>query len=121
LAESLKRRLVALKAELGGDSPPPLERLLIERITASWLQVNYFDCLLAQAGGAGEARLRALQRQQDAAGRRHLAGIKQLALVRRLLRPAPAPVEIAARLGSQERVSADRRDLSPAQGVAVEN
>ena len=94
LAESLKRKLAALKAELGGASPSPLEKLLAERISTSWLQVTYFDGLLAQAGGAGEARLRALQRQQDAAHRRHLAGIKQLALVRKLLRPAPSPLEL---------------------------
>jgi hypothetical protein len=94
LAESLKRKLAALKAELGGESPPPLERLLVERITATWLQVNYHDTLVAQAAGAGEAKLRALQRLQDAAHRRHLAGIKQLAVVRRLLRPAPSPLEL---------------------------
>ena len=94
LAESLKRKLAALKAELGGESPSPLERLLVERITATWLQVNYHDGLLAQAAGAGEARLKALRQQQDAAHRRHLAAIKQLAVVRRLLRPAPSPVEM---------------------------
>ena len=94
LAESLRRKLAELKAELGGESPSPLEKLLAERITTSWLQVTYFDGLVAQAGGAGDARLRALQRLQDAAHRRHLAGIKQLEVVRRLLRPAPSPLEL---------------------------
>jgi hypothetical protein len=94
LAESLKRKLAALKAELGGESPSALERLLIERVTATWLQTNYFDGLLAQAAGAGEARLKVLRQMQDAAHRRHLASIKQLAVVRRLLRPAPSPVEM---------------------------
>ena len=94
LAESLKRKLAELKAELGGESPSPLERLLVERVSASWLQTAYFDGLVAQAGGAGEARLKVLRQQQDAAHRRHLAGIKQLAVVRRLLRPAPSPLEL---------------------------
>ena len=94
LAESLLLKLRALKAELGGDGDSPLERLLIARLAATWLQTNYYDTMVAQAAGAGEARLRALQRQQDAAGRRHLAGIKQLAVVRRLLRPAPSPLEL---------------------------
>ena len=53
LAESLKRKLAALKAELGGESPSPLEKLLVERVTATWLQTNYHDGLLAQAAGAG--------------------------------------------------------------------
>ena len=94
LGESLLLKLRALKAELGGDGDSPLERLLVERVSASWLQTAYFDGLLAQAAGAGEARLRALQRQQDAASRRHLASIRQLAVVRRLLRPPPSPLEL---------------------------
>jgi hypothetical protein len=94
LAESLKRKLAELKAELGGESPSPLEKLLAERISTSWLQVTYFDGLVAQAGGAGEARLKVLRQMQDGAHRRHLAGIKQLAVVRRLLRPAPSPLEL---------------------------
>jgi len=94
LAESLLFKLRALKAELGGDGDSPLERLLIARLAATWLQTAYFDGLVAQAGGAGEARLKVLRQQQDAAHRRHLAGIKQLALVRKLLRPAPSPLEL---------------------------
>ena len=94
LAESLLFKLRALKAELGGDGDTPQERLLIARVAATWLQTNYFDGLLAQAAGAGEARLKVLRQQQDAAHRRHLAGIKQLALVRKLLRPAPSPLEL---------------------------
>jgi hypothetical protein len=51
LAESLKRKLAELKAELGGASPSPLEKLLVERVTATWLQTNYHDSLVAQAAG----------------------------------------------------------------------
>ena len=67
LAESLLCKLRALKAELAGESPSPLERLLASRVALTWLEANYLDILVAQAAGAGEARLRALQRQQDAA------------------------------------------------------
>jgi hypothetical protein len=110
LGESLLFKLRALKAELGGASPSPLERLLVERISASWLQTAYFDGLLAQAAGAGEARLKVLRQQQDAAHRRHLAGIKQLALVRKLLRPAPSPVEmLRAPVGETSPAAATRR------------
>ena len=94
LAESLLLKLRALKAELGGDGDSPLERLLIARVAATWLQTNYYDTMVTQAAGAGEARLKVLRQQQDAAHRRHLAGIKQLALVRKLLRPAPSPLEL---------------------------
>ena len=63
-------------------------------MAATWLQTNYYDTMVTQAAGAGEARLKVLRQQQDAAHRRHLAGIKQLAVVRRLLRPAPSPLEL---------------------------
>jgi hypothetical protein len=110
LAESLLLKLRALKAELGGESPSPLEKLLAERISASWLQTAYFDGLLAQAAGAGEARLKVLRQQQDAAHRRHLAGIKQLALIRKLLRPAPSPLELLrAPVGETTAPAAPRR------------
>jgi hypothetical protein len=124
LAESLLFKLRALKAELGSESATPLERLLIARVALSWLQANYHDILVAQAAGAGEARLRALQRLQDAAHRRHLAAIKQLALVRRLLRPAPSPLELLrAPVGETSPGAAGARRAGGLQrcGAGVEN
>jgi hypothetical protein len=97
LAESLLRKLTALKEELAGPSPSALDRLLAERVAATWLQTNYYDGLMAQAAGADEARSRMLQRQQDAAHRRHLAALKTLATVRRLLKPAVSPMDLALR------------------------
>ena len=88
---------------------------------ACWLQVHYSDAAYAQMKGGGPAQHAVALRRQDSAQRRYLQAVKALATARRLLRPAPAPVEIATRLGGQDRVSACRRDLSPAQGVAVEN
>ena len=78
-------------------------------MAATWLQTNYYDTMVAQAAGAGEARLRALQRLQDAASRRHLASIKQLAVVRRLLRPAPSPLELMAPVGETSAPATTRR------------
>jgi hypothetical protein len=118
LSESLIRKLADLKHELGGESPSPLERLLIERVTACWLQVNYHDALVAQAQGSSPERMRMLQGQQDAAHRRHLSAIKTLATVRKLLRPPLSPVDVATRLdGERPRV----RMHNPAAAVAVEN
>src|SRR5262249_38613954 len=70
LAESLQHKLRALKDELCGEAPSPLERLLVERATATWLQVSYFDGLAAQSAGAAEARLKLIIKAQDAAHRR---------------------------------------------------
>jgi hypothetical protein len=118
LSESLIRKLADLKHELGGESPSPLERLLIERVTTTWLQVNHLDALVAQAQASSPQRLKMLQAEQDAAHRRHLTAIKTLATVRKLLMPALSPVQIATRLaGERPLVHAH----NPAAGVPIEN
>jgi hypothetical protein len=48
LYESMMRKLAALKAELMGESPSSLERLLAGRIAACWLQVSYYDGRIAK-------------------------------------------------------------------------
>jgi hypothetical protein len=102
LAESLQRKLKALKDELGGESPSPLDRLLVERVVMTWLQTAYFDGLLTQARGASEAQAKMLQRQQDAAHRRHLTAVKTLATVRKLLKPTPSTLELLGYSASEE-------------------
>jgi hypothetical protein len=121
LQESTRRKAEQLRAELAGTGPSPLERLLVERVVACWLQTHYADAAYAQLKGNGPAQHTAALRRQNSAQHRYLQAVRALATVRRLLRPSPAPVEIATRLGGQERGTAGRRDLSPAQGVAVEN
>jgi hypothetical protein len=98
LREAVGRKVEELKAELGGGSTSPLERLLVERAAATWMHVCYCDALAAQAKGASEAQSRVMERQRDAAHRRHLTALKALATVRKLLTPAPSPVEVATRL-----------------------
>ena len=120
LAESLLFKLRALKAELGGDGDSPLERLLIARVAATWLQVSYHDTLVAQAAGAGEARLRALQRLQDAASRRTTASCLIDARCRRLLRPAPSPLELLrAPVGETSPATTRRAGGLPRCGAAA--
>ena len=48
LKDSLERKLAALKDELAGQTPTPLERLLAERIAAYWLQVHFADAMCTQ-------------------------------------------------------------------------
>jgi hypothetical protein len=91
LAESLTRQLQELKDELAGpQDPPPLERLLISRVVACWLQTHYADALYAQLkwSTVSPGYLRVAGHLQDRAHRRYLSAIKQLALIRKLLPPA---------------------------------
>jgi hypothetical protein len=85
--EVLLRQLQALKAEMAGPTPTPLERLLIERIALCWLQVEQADLLAAAHPGA--ARVAWVEHRQDRTQARLLAAIKALAQVRKLLKPGP--------------------------------
>ena len=98
LRESLQRKLEQLKVELAGTDPSPLEKLLVERATATWLQLQYIDAVYAQVKGNGSAQHQALQRRQNSAQQRHLQALKMLVTVRKLLAPSPATGEAQPRL-----------------------
>lgn len=110
LQECLERKLAELQQELGRDEAPPLEQILIRRIAASWLQTEYLDAHAGQmqARGSGPALLKLASVQLSGAQQRLLQAIKGLALVRKLLRPAPAPVEIARRLEGNSQATSKR-------------
>ena len=82
---ALRHQLQAMRAELAGENPSPLERLLVERVVATWLEVQIFQALFFQS----EDRLSVAQgeyhqRRLDRAHRRHLSAIRTLAQVRKL-------------------------------------
>ena len=88
--EAVRRKLEGLKRELAGESPSPLERLLVARITATWLQVSYAEAQYAAAlkgDNVSIGRSEYLQRRCERAQRQHLTAIRALAQVRRLLVP----------------------------------
>src|SRR5262245_49910915 len=79
LRECVLQKAEALRGELGGPSPSPVERLLAERAVACWLQVYYFDALEAQAVGRESPRLAAFRaRRQDQAHRSYLSALASL-------------------------------------------
>jgi hypothetical protein len=87
--EALLRKLELMRAELLGENPTPVEKLLVERVVACWVQVQ--DAELRAAQGAGDVTIRQAdfhQRRMDATHRRYLAALKALALVRKLALPA---------------------------------
>jgi hypothetical protein len=121
LGESLKRKLQALKGELGAASA--VERLLVEQVTITWQQTHYFNTLMAQAGAASPARLKVLQGLQDGAQRRHLGALKALVTVRKLLRPAVSPLDLLKKevgeTGAGTAGAGRRSSANPAEGVDV--
>jgi hypothetical protein len=96
LREALTRKLATLKEELGGGTP--LERLLIERVVACWLNVYYIDALYAQRlNNVTFAEGEYFQRRQERAHRQYLLAIRTLAQVRRLLVP-----RVEVNIGTQQ-------------------
>jgi len=90
IQEALHSKLNALRREIRGPDPSPLEDLLAQRIAACWLQVHYLETMYAQnlknCGLTGR-QSESFQRSIDRAQRRYLSAIKTLVQVRRLLVP----------------------------------
>ena len=85
--ESLDGKLEAMRKELAGPSPNPVEALLIDRVVACWLQVQEADLRYAQMGNCTIAQANFHLKRQDRAHRRFLSALKTLATVRKLALP----------------------------------
>lgn len=91
--EAAKRRLEAMRRDLSGPNPTPLEALLVERVCFCWLAMmndDTQDALRYQKGSSFEA-METYSRRAETAQRRFLAAVKTLATVRRLAIP---PVQV---------------------------
>jgi hypothetical protein len=103
LRESVERKAEQLRAELAGPGPSPLERLLVERVIACWLQTQYADAAYAQQQNPSPGQHTAALKRQAGSHQRYLHAIKTLATVRKLLRPALSPVDLALRPIAESR------------------
>jgi len=86
--EALTRKLELMRGELAGSNPTSLERLLVERVVACWLQVQDADVRYGQ--GQKDCTMKPgeyQQKRQDRAHKRYLSALKTLALVRKLALP----------------------------------
>ena len=83
--EVLKHQLESMRIEVAGENPSPLERLLAERVVATWLQVQLFDAYYAygmKGGTIVQDEFR--QKRLDRAHRRHLSAVRTLAQIRKM-------------------------------------
>lgn len=84
---TLMRKMSLLRAELAGANPTPIERLLVERVVACWLQVQDADVRYAQAKDLSIKWSEYYQRRMNHSHKRYLTALKTLALVRKLTLP----------------------------------
>jgi len=86
--EIMRCQLKAMREEIVGENPSPLERLLAERVVATWLQIQLFEGLYAS--GMSKSTTIAWgsfhQKRLDQTYRRHLSAIRALAQMRKLLK-----------------------------------
>jgi hypothetical protein len=112
--EAVRRKLELLRADLLGENPTPVERLLAERVAACWLQVQDAELRAAQARDATLRQAEFHQKRMDAANRRLLAAVKTLALVRKLAVPA-LQINVAKRQVNVAAGVVAAADLAPAR------
>jgi hypothetical protein len=89
--EAYEREADEMRRDLLAAGESPLERLLVERVVATWLHVCHADSVYAamlKADGHSLALGTYYRQRQDSAHARHLKAVKALATVRRLLVPA---------------------------------
>jgi len=86
LKEVLRCQLAAMREEIAGDNPSPLERLLAERIVLTWLQIQLFEDLYASSMSKSMTIAQGNYKQKmiDQAYKRHLSTIRTLAQIRKL-------------------------------------
>jgi hypothetical protein len=75
-------------------TPTPVEKLLIDRVVVCWAQCYLADLDELHKARAGTPQEVQAHRRQTAAQTRYLAALKQLAVLRKLLRPAPSPLDL---------------------------
>jgi hypothetical protein len=82
---AMRRQFAAMREEIAGDDPSPLERLLAERIVATWIQVQIFESIsVSDLKNFATSQAAYHQRHLDRAHGRHLSAIRTLAQIRKM-------------------------------------
>jgi hypothetical protein len=86
--ELIRCQLEAMREQIAGENPSSLERLLAERVVATWLQIQLFEGLYASSmfKSMTIAQGSFHQKRLDHTYRRHLSAIRALAQMRKLLK-----------------------------------
>jgi hypothetical protein len=86
--EAIGQKLDAVRAELEGPGPTPMERLLAERASLCWFIVNWCeDSFIENIGGMSISQANFHLGRIDKAHARFLSAVKTLAQVRKLALP----------------------------------
>ena len=81
---AIQRKIAAIRADLEGPTPSPVERLLAERAALCWLDCYHNEIREADPSNRTIPQADFQARQRDRAHRRYLSALKALAAVRKL-------------------------------------
>jgi hypothetical protein len=92
--ESMKRTVAEMKADLAGEHPTRLERLLVDQVIACWLEISYLETVAADPGRSSLDQADFRLKRLDSAQKRYLSAMKALTALRALvpagLEPTPS-------------------------------
>jgi hypothetical protein len=92
VAESMKRQLADLKAQLKGAHPTALEGLLADQVALGWLASRHAEIEAAHAGDAAHPSALVHLKRAESAQKRFLSASRTLATLRTLAGPGLAPL-----------------------------
>jgi hypothetical protein len=104
--EGLTITMDSIRSSLAGPAPSPVEKLLVERIVACWLQVYSADLEAAGCVECSFAEGTYRQQRQDRANRRFFSACRTLATVRRLALPIKVDVNLAGTVKTENTAPA---------------
>lgn len=87
LKTCVREKMRQMRIELGWNESPALERMLIERIVATWLNLYCAEVVCNQWKGGSISEGKYKQHRIDRAHGRHLSAVKMLATVRKMALP----------------------------------
>ncbi len=86
--ESMQRKLAQLKSELQHESDSVVERMLVDTVVATWLELNHLRTVDANGRGRTATQASLMIKRLESAQKRHHNALKQLTHIRKLLRNA---------------------------------
>src|SRR5262249_21615758 len=107
--------LAQFRAERAGPDPRLVEKLLVERVLACWLQVGYADVAATQQSSQVIFHL-AAARRQESSQRRDLQGSRQVGAGRRILGAPGSPVAVGVKTRWRRRRWGEGRGGRGGQG-----
>lgn len=121
LREAISCKLAEMRQELLGAGDSLLERLLVERILACWLQLEHVTVLFGKAQTMSAGQLAMLEKRQNGAQQRYLQSIKSLAMVRKLVKPPLSPLELLGSCPAEPALAPTRRPILKDRQLASAN